>query len=308
MAKQIIRIATRESLLALWQAEHVKKRLESLYADIQVELVKMTTRGDQILDRTLSKVGGKGLFVKELEVALLEGRADMAVHSLKDVSTQLEAGFELVAVLEREDDHDALVSEHFDTLEALPKGAIVGTSSLRREAQIRALYPHLTVKPLRGNVQTRLNKLKQGDYHAIILAAAGLKRLALSHEIKQILPYDVSLPAVGQGALGIEILSSRQDIRALLKPLICPITTACTSAERKVSTLLGGSCQVPLAAHATHKDGQLFLQALVAMPDGSRVVKADAWAPVDQAEHLGETVAQQLIQLGAKEILECQLS
>lgn len=299
-----ITIATRQSRLALWQAYHVKDRLQACYPELEVHLLEMTTRGDQILDRTLSKVGGKGLFVKELETALLDGRADLAVHSLKDVSTSLDADFELAAILPREDDRDALVSPHYQSLADLPAGAIVGTSSLRREAQIRAKYPHLEVKPLRGNLDTRLRKLDEGQYAAIILAAAGLKRLGLSDRIRAILSYDESLPAVGQGALGIEILAKREDMRDLLMPLISQETTLCTLAEREVSRLLGGSCQVPLAAHAQINQGVITLRALVAMPDGRRLIQTEA-SGKDPIQ-LGQVVAQALLDQGAKEILQCQ--
>lgn len=263
----------------------------------------MTTRGDQILDRTLSKVGGKGLFVKELEVALLDGRADLAVHSLKDVPMQLGDPFVLAAVMARADPSDALVSNTVSELHELPEGAVVGTSSLRREAQLRAHFPKLAVKPLRGNLDTRLTKLDRGDYSAIVLAAAGLQRLGLGARIRAVIPFDLSLPAAGQGALGIETLSSRADVRAWLAPLASAESTACTRAERAVSRRLGGSCQVPLAAHAVLRDGELFLRALVAEVDGTRVVKAQRTGPVDDAERLGDLVAQDLLDQGAQEIL-----
>jgi len=209
--KQLV-IATRESALALWQAEHVKARLQALYPDLEIQLLGMTTQGDRILDVTLNKIGGKGLFVKELETALAEGRADLAVHSLKDVPMHLPEGFALAAILQREDPRDALVSNHYASLEALPAGAVVGTSSLRRESQLRARFPHLVVKPLRGNVQTRLRKLDEGEFDAIVLAAAGLKRLGLTERIRLELSPEQSLPAVGQGALGIEIRADREDV------------------------------------------------------------------------------------------------
>ena len=302
-APQSLVIATRASRLALWQARHVQARLQALYPDCRVELLEMTTRGDQILDRTLSKVGGKGLFVKELETALLDGRADLAVHSLKDVPVDLTLPFALSTVLERADPCDALVSNTADSLAALPAGAVIGTSSLRREAQLRARYPHLQVKPLRGNLDTRLAKLDQGDYAAIVLAAAGLRRLGLADRIRAVLPPDLSLPAAGQGALGIEILAERSDLHRWLAPLACARTTACTLAERTVSRALGGSCQVPLAAHAVEQDGQLHLRALVAEPDGSRILHAQADGPVADAGHLGESVARDLLGQGADAIL-----
>lgn len=296
-------IATRASRLALWQAEHVRDRLLQHYPDCQVELLKMTTRGDQILDRTLSKVGGKGLFVKELEAALLDGRAHLAVHSLKDVPVDLSSPFQLSAVLERDDPRDAMVSNDFVALESMPTGAVVGTSSLRREAQIRERFPGLVVNPLRGNLDTRLAKLDRGDYAAIILAAAGLRRLGLASRIRALLPIELSLPAAGQGALGIETMEVREDIHAWLAPLICTDTTACALAERAVSRALGGSCQVPLAAYAQVSGGELGLQALVAEPDGSRILRAQGSGPVLDAERLGHEVAQDLLSQGADRIL-----
>ncbi|MGS1116113.1 hydroxymethylbilane synthase [Castellaniella sp. UC4442_H9] len=296
-------IATRASRLALWQARHVQSRLRALYPQCRVELLEMTTRGDQILDRTLSKVGGKGLFVKELETALLDGRADLAVHSLKDVPVELTLPFALTAILERADPHDALVSNVADRLEDLPAGAVVGTSSLRREAQLRTRFPQLVVKPLRGNLDTRLAKLDRGDYAAIVLAAAGLQRLGLADRVRAALPPELSLPAAGQGALGIEIMAARNDLAAWLQPLASPSTTACTQAERAVSRRLGGSCQVPLAAYAVLREQDLFLRALVAETDGSRVLRAEAHGSPDAAEALGESVAQALLAQGAGAIL-----
>jgi hydroxymethylbilane synthase len=296
-------IATRASRLALWQAHHVQARLQALYPGCRVDLLEMTTRGDQILDRTLSKVGGKGLFVKELETALLDGRADLAVHSLKDVPVDLTVPFALSTILERADPCDALVSNTVKSLDELPEGAVVGTSSLRREAQLRARYPHLRVKPLRGNLDTRLSKLDRGDYAAIVLAAAGLQRLGLGDRIRGILPTDLSLPAAGQGALGIEILAERADLRDWLAPLACPETTACTLAERAVSRALGGSCQVPLAAHAVSLGGRLSLRALVAEPDGSRILRVQAEGATGDAETVGAAVARDLLAQGADAIL-----
>jgi hydroxymethylbilane synthase len=296
-------IATRASRLALWQAEHVRDRLQALYPDCEVSLLKMTTRGDQILDRSLSKVGGKGLFVKELENALLDGRADLAVHSLKDVPVDMHAPFALSVILERDDPRDAFVSNDYASLDELPAGAVVGTSSLRREAQIRQLYPQLVVSPLRGNLDTRLGKLDRGDYSAIILAAAGLRRLGLADRIRSFLSVEQSLPAAGQGALGIEILEERQDMKAWLAPLASATTTACTLAERAVSRVLGGSCQVPLAAFAQVDGLTLSVRALVAEPDGSRVLRAQATGTVDSAEQLGEEAAKNLLDQGADAIL-----
>lgn len=296
-------IATRASRLALWQAEHVRDLLQALYPDCKVSLLTMTTRGDQILDRTLSKVGGKGLFVKELETALLDGRADLAVHSLKDVPVELTTPFALPVVMERADPRDALVSNDYASLEDLPPGAVIGTSSLRRESQLRQRYPHLQVQPLRGNLDTRLAKLDRGEYAAIILAAVGLERLGLESRIRARLSPELSLPAAGQGALGIEVLESRTDMHAWLAPLSCSISMACALAERAVSRALGGSCQVPLAAYAQVEGDQLHLRALVAEPDGSVVLHAQANGPVADAEKIGQTAAQELLGKGASEIL-----
>ena len=296
-------IATRASRLALWQAHHVRDRLQQLYPQCQVTLLEMTTRGDQILDRSLSKVGGKGLFVKELENALLDGRADLAVHSLKDVPVELTLPFALPVILERDDARDAFVSRRFACLADLPSGAVVGTSSLRRESQIRACRPDLLVKPLRGNLDTRLGKLDAGEYDAIILAAVGLKRLGLGDRIRSFIETDQSLPAAGQGALGIETLAERADVAAWLAPLQCDASAARALAERTVSRVLGGSCQVPLAAYAQINDDQISIEALVAEPDGSRIVRAQGTAPVSQAVGLGEQVARELLDKGAQAIL-----
>ncbi len=296
-------IATRASRLALWQAEHVRDLLQGFYPDCQVGLLTMTTRGDQILDRSLSKVGGKGLFVKELENALLDGRADLAVHSLKDVPVDLPSEFELSTILERDDPRDAFVSNEYTGLDALPSGAVVGTSSLRRESQLRQRYPHLVVQPLRGNLDTRLSKLDRGDYAAIILAAVGLKRLGLGARIRAYLPIENSLPAAGQGALGIEIQANRPYLREKLAPLACPSTTACALAERAVSRTLGGSCQVPLAAYASPDGNRLKIDGLVAEPDGSRILRASITGPIGEAEQLGGRLAQQLLDQGADAIL-----
>lgn len=303
MASRKLVIATRASRLALWQAEHVQARLLSMYPQIQVELLKLSTRGDEILDRSLSKVGGKGLFIKELEYALLDGRADLAVHSLKDVPVDMQAPFELSTILARADCRDAFVSNDYVMLTDLPPGAIVGTSSLRREAQLKARFPELVIHPLRGNLDTRLGKLDSGQYAAIILAAAGLERLGLGHRIRSRMTTEDSLPAAGQGALGIEILTSRSDLRELLAPLSCPDTTVCALAERAVSRALGGSCQVPLAAYAQLEGTQLTLKALVATPDGKTIYRAELKGPSAQAELLGTTVAQSLMAQGAGELL-----
>jgi hydroxymethylbilane synthase len=305
-APPILTIASRESRLAMWQAEHVRAAVRKLYPCCDVRILGMTTRGDQILDRTLSKVGGKGLFVKELEAALADGRADFAVHSLKDVPMTLPDGFTLTAVMQREDPRDALVSPQYDSLDALPAGAVVGTSSLRREAMLRARYPHLDVKPLRGNLDTRLAKLDRGEYAAIILAAAGLKRLGLAARIKALLEPETSLPAAGQGALGIEICTRRTDLAHWLAPLHDSATALAVEAERAVSRALGGNCQVPLAAYATWHGKTLDLRGLVAAPDGQRVLNAQARADatsVEDALALGALVAAELKQQGADDIV-----
>ncbi|ALF88764.1 MULTISPECIES: hydroxymethylbilane synthase [Ralstonia solanacearum species complex] len=300
-------IASRESRLAMWQAEYVRAALQKYYPACDVSILGMTTRGDQILDRSLAKVGGKGLFVKELEVALAEGRADLAVHSLKDVPMELPPGFALPAILEREDPRDAFVSNQYADLAALPAGAVVGTSSLRREASLRARFPHLVIQPLRGNLDTRLAKLDRGDYAAIILAAAGLKRLGLSERIRAVIASDVSLPAAGQGALGIETRADRTDVQAWLAPLHHLPTALAVTAERAVSRRLGGSCQVPLAAFAHWTDaGALRLRAFVASQDGRRKLAAEGEATpatLAEAEALGARVAQQMLDGGAWDIL-----
>jgi hydroxymethylbilane synthase len=291
-------IATRESRLALWQAEHVRALLQGL--GHRVSLLGMTTKGDQILDRTLSKVGGKGLFVKELEVALEEGRADLAVHSLKDVPMDVPEGFALACVMEREDPRDALVSNHFASLDDLPQGAVVGTSSLRRVALLRALRPDLKIEPLRGNLDTRLRKLDEGQYAAIVLAAAGLKRLGLGARIRQVFEPQTMLPAAGQGALGIEVRSARQDVAAALAPLAHMPTWLMVTAERAVSRAMGGSCSMPLAAFASWQGSHLALDATWGDPDGvAPLVRASGSAQVADlcaADQLGQRVAAQLAQ------------
>ncbi|WP_049248247.1 hydroxymethylbilane synthase [Neisseria elongata] len=301
-------IASRESMLAMWQAEHIKGRLKALYPDCEVEILGMTTRGDQILDRTLSKIGGKGLFIKELEQALQDGCADLAVHSIKDVPMELPEGFALAAIGERASPFDAFVSNQYARLEEMPEGAIVGTSSLRREAQLRAKFPHLTIKPLRGNVQTRLSKLDNGDYDAVILAAAGLQRLGLDGRIREILSPADSLPAAGQGALGIEIAARRTDLADILRPLNHEETAACVTAERALARALGGSCQVPLAAYCVMEDGLLTLNGLVGHPDGSVIIEASAQAPAAYADALGRAVAKRLADDGAEELIAAVLA
>jgi hydroxymethylbilane synthase len=296
-------IASRESRLAMWQAEHVRSKLRELYPLCNVEILGMTTRGDQILDRTLSKVGGKGLFVKELEVAMSEGRADLAVHSLKDVPMELPQGFALAAVLEREDPRDAFVSNDYASLEDLPEGAVVGTSSLRRQALIAAHYPKLVVKPLRGNLDTRLGKLDRGEYAAIILAAAGLKRLGVPQRIRAFLSPEQSLPAPGQGAMAIEILADRTDLKELLAPLNHAATAQAVTAERTVSKRFGGSCQVPLAAYATVEGDTMRLRAMVATPDGQRMAAVEASGAASAPDVLGAQIAGELQAQGAEAIL-----
>ena len=294
-------IATRESRLALWQAEHVQALLRA--RGHTVSLLGMTTQGDQILDRSLSKVGGKGLFVKELEVALEEGRAHIAVHSLKDVPMELPEGFALACVMEREDPRDAFVSPRYASLDALPQGAVVGTSSLRRQVLLQALRPDLRIEPLRGNLDTRLRKLDEGNYDAIVLAAAGLKRLGLQERIRTEFATTDMLPAAGQGALGIEIRSDRQDLMDALAPLAHQDTWLTVTAERAVSRAMGGSCSMPLAAHATLADGAVHLRAAWGDPEGApRLVTAAGSAPVADlaaAAALGERVAAELRAGGA---------
>lgn len=302
-APQRIVIATRESRLALWQAEHVQGLLRQLYPGCSVELFGMTTRGDQILDRPLAKVGGKGLFVKELETALLDGSADIAVHSLKDVPMVLADEFKLVAIGPREVPFDAFVSSKYASLDDMPPGAVVGTSSLRREAQLHARYPYLAVTSLRGNLDTRLRKLDSGEYDAIILAAAGLTRLGLKERIRTVLPPEVSLPSAGQGALGIEAAAHRAEVAAWLAPLNDAATAACVRAERAVSRALAGSCEVPLAAFAEMQAGQIRLRGLVALPDGSRVASAELMGDAADPEALGLRLVEQLRAAGADQIL-----
>lgn len=298
-----VRIATRRSRLALWQAEHVKERLQELQPGLQVELIPLSTRGDELLDVSLAKVGGKGLFVKELEAALMEGRADIAVHSMKDVPAALPAGFVLAAILERDDPRDAFVSPTYENLAALPAGAVVGTSSLRRQAQIAARFPALEIRPLRGNVDTRLAKLDRGDYAAIVLAVAGLKRLGLASRIRATLSVDESLPAAGQAALGIECLGGRGDLLDLLAPLEDAGASACVRAERQVNLALGGSCTIPLGAYAELAGGRIRLRAIVASPDGRQAARAEGVDAVEAAEALGLRVAGLLRERGAGEIL-----
>ncbi|EOW9231776.1 hydroxymethylbilane synthase [Vibrio cholerae] len=304
MTETPIRIATRQSPLALWQANYVKDALMAAHPGLQVELVTMVTRGDVILDTPLAKVGGKGLFVKELEIAMLEGRADLAVHSMKDVPVNFPDGLGLVTICEREDPRDAFVSNTYAKIEDLPSGAIVGTCSLRRQCQLKAARPDLVIKELRGNVGTRLSKLDAGEYDAIILAAAGLKRLELESRIRSFIEPEQSLPAVGQGAVGIECRVNDQRVRALLAPLNHADTAARVRCERAMNLTLQGGCQVPIGSYALLEGDTIWLRALVGEPDGSQIVRGEIRGPRTQAEQLGITLAEQLLSQGAKEILE----
>ncbi|HEX4882624.1 MAG TPA: hydroxymethylbilane synthase [Casimicrobiaceae bacterium] len=301
-APRRLTIATRESALAMWQARHVQSRLEALYPRATVDLLGMTTQGDQVLDRPLAAIGGKGLFVKELEVAMADGRADLAVHSLKDVPMDLPEGFVLAAVAAREDPRDAFVSTRHATLRELPAGAIVGTSSLRREAQLRERFPGLEIRPLRGNVNTRLRKLDEGQYDAIILAVAGLKRLGFGDRIRDLIDPDDSLPAPGQGALGLECRADRPEVIAALAPLVDTATMLATAAERAFSRALAGSCRTPLAAYGSWQEGALWMRGLIASTDGREVMRAERTevvADMDAAEALGTALADELLSRGA---------
>lgn len=299
-----IRIATRQSQLALWQAEHVARRLTQAGVRAPVTLVKLTTQGDRILDAPLAKIGGKGLFTKELEQALLEGRADLAVHSMKDVTVTLPAGLHIGAILEREDPRDAFVAPAYAGLEALPAGACVGTSSLRRQSQLRARYPTLDVRTLRGNVNTRLKKLDAGEFDAVILAAAGLKRLGLGARIRAYLGPELMLSAVGQGAIGIECRRDDARVNALIAPLHHADTGVCLAAERALNARLEGGCQVPIGAYATRDGARLHLRAFVGSPDGARLLFAHGDGDADAPETLGIAVAERLLAQGAGEILK----
>ncbi|GHU39119.1 porphobilinogen deaminase [Betaproteobacteria bacterium] len=296
-------IATRESRLALWQAEHVRTRLQALHPGASIEFLGITTKGDRILEKPLSRIGGKGLFIKELETALREKRADLAVHSLKDVPMDMPDGFSLAAITARENPCDAFVSGKYASLDALPEGAVVGTSSLRREAMLRAVYPHLAIEPLRGNLDTRLRKLDEGMYDAIILAVAGLVRLGLAERIRAVLPPESLLPAPGQGALGIEILTARTDVSAWLAPLHDTATAHCVRAERVFSRALGGSCRVPLGGHAVLDGDTLWLRGFVASPDGRRIIAGDRRGGWNEDEALGRQLAENLLARGADVLL-----
>ena len=303
MSRSVIRIATRKSALALWQAEHVRQGLQLHHPGLEVELVTMTTRGDQILDSPLAKVGGKGLFVKELEQALMDGRADIAVHSMKDVPVELPEGLELAVILEREDPRDAFVSNDYATLDALPQGARVGTSSLRRQCQLRALRPDLALADLRGNVNTRLGKLDNGEFDAIILACAGLKRLGFAERIRQELGADIILPAIGQGAIGIECRGDDAATQALIAPLAHAATTTRLRAERALNHRLNGGCQVPIAGYAELGHGVVVLRGLVGSPDGAQMIHGVISGRPEDAEELGQVLAEDLLGRGADAIL-----
>ena len=298
-----ITIASRESPLAMWQAKHIKTQLNLLYPDLTIQIKGFKTQGDIILDKSLATIGGKGLFIKELEQALLNKDADLAVHSMKDLPMDIMEDFQLAAITKREDPRDALISELYNSLDDLPAGSVVGTSSLRRQSQIKAKYPHLEIRPLRGNLQTRLNKLKKGNYAAIILAAAGLIRLGLKEKITMFLETNISIPAVGQGALGIEILSGNEELHTLIKPLNDENSARCVLAERMVSRSLAGSCTVPLGAYAFIEKESLIINGFVATPDGNHFIHAETKGDKAQFYSLGESLSQLLIDQGAKELL-----
>lgn len=299
-----LKIATRQSPLALWQAEYIRARLQELHPDLTVELVKFVTQGDKILDTPLAKIGGKGLFVKELEAALLDGRADLAVHSMKDVPMALPEGLILAVICEREDPLDAFVSNQFEKFADLPQGAKVGTSSLRRKSQILKQRPDLQIIDLRGNVGTRLGKLDDGQYDAIILASAGLKRLGLSERIRHCLTPDISLPAVGQGALGLECRAADNEVLSLIQPLLHQETDVCVRAERAFNAYLEGGCQVPIAGYATLQNGQIHIEGRVGSADGQTLLRAELTDEASNAQQLGENLARNLLDQGAGELLK----
>ena len=304
MLEKTLKIATRQSPLALWQANYVKDSLQQLYPDLTVELVPMVTKGDVILDSPLAKIGGKGLFVKELENALLNKEADIAVHSMKDVPMQFPEGLGLAVICKREDPRDAFVSNSYRTFAELPQGAVVGTSSLRRQCQLKALRPDLDIRSLRGNVGTRLSKLDNGDYDVIILASAGLIRLGLADRIASFIEVEQSLPAAGQGAVGIECRTDDVQVKQLLAPLADAETTCCVLAERAMNNRLQGGCQVPIGGYAVLQQGQLYLRALVGDVDGSQIIRAEGKSGVENADVLGVQIAEQLLAQGADKILQ----
>ncbi len=300
----ILRIATRKSPLAIWQAEHVATRLRSLHPGLEVELVGMSTQGDKILDTPLAKIGGKGLFVKELEQGMMRGEADIAVHSMKDVPAELPSGLHLAVIMEREDPRDAFVSNHYRRIEDLPEGAVVGTASLRRQCQISARRPDLRIRTLRGNVNTRLKKLDDGEFDAIILASAGLKRLAFDARITHLMGPEESLPAIGQGAIGIECRSDDSRVNTLLAPLHDEETAVCVRTERAMNHRLQGGCQVPIGGYAILEGATVFLRGLVGEPDGSLIVRGERRGAPHDAERLGVDLALELLANGAAPILE----
>lgn len=303
MSEQKIRIATRKSPLAMWQAEHVSSLLRKLHPGLKVELVGMSTQGDKILDTPLAKIGGKGLFVKELEQGMLKNRADIAVHSMKDVPVELPDGLHLAVILEREDPRDAFVSNRCKSLDDLPKGTVLGTSSLRRQCQIAELRPDLKIKSLRGNVNTRLSKLDDGKFDAIILASAGLKRLGFQRRITAVLEPEQSLPAIGQGAIGIECRTDDELVNSLIAPLHDLETALCVTAERALNSRLMGGCQVPIAGYALINHNKIYMRGLVGEPDGSRIIRSERSAPASQAEALGAALAEDLLGQGADQVL-----
>ncbi|MCB1868656.1 MAG: hydroxymethylbilane synthase [Gammaproteobacteria bacterium] len=304
MSEQTIRIATRKSPLAMWQAEHVSSLLRKEHPGLQVELIGMSTQGDKILDTPLAKIGGKGLFVKELEQGMLSNRADIAVHSMKDVPVDLPEGLHLAVILEREDPRDAFVSNRYKSLDDLPKGAVLGTSSLRRQCQIAEQRPDLKIKSLRGNVNTRLSKLDEGRFDAIILASAGLKRLGFKKRITTLLEPEQSLPAIGQGAIGIECRTDDERVNSLVAPLHDLETALCVVAERAMNNRLMGGCQVPIAGYAVINHNRIYMRGLVGEPDGSRIIRSENSAPATQAEALGASLAEDLLGQGADQVLK----
>lgn len=299
-----LKIATRKSPLALWQAEHVKTILQETHSDLTVELVSMTTEGDRFLDAPLVAVGGKGLFIKELETALLEGRADIAVHSMKDVTIDLPEELALPVIMKREDTRDVFISNSYEKIEDLPADAVLGTSSLRRQSQVKALYPKIELKDLRGNVGTRLGKLDNGEYDGILLAAAGILRLGMSERITQFLPHSLLLPAIGQGAIGIECRAGDDVVEKLISPLNHEVTSLCVQTERAFSRRLFGGCQLPIAGQAMIEDNEVTLNGLIARVDGSNVIQSVQKGSIDDIDSIGIKLAETLLQRGGDKILE----